>query len=423
MQEKGAPMNPRKLKPLLKFLLPAAVVLLSIKPAIFTWDLMMANYHIRNDNGGSAGHMYNTLRTRPTVYRVYKKYKHSRIDDVIAKRAVYSKYNENINIFDTFNAHAEELALSRFETRFKDNFYFRYLFASGDIDYGSIDGNWQNLDGVSLDLLADPRMNALTLSLWEKMKWPAALDDTFTANLADYCRWKGNTALSDHLEKTAGKTARKTESKPIDPSVLQGHNPRASLRRLGEILFEKNKLTAGDFEANRLKNGDFEDSNGEFEKHWYLTKMASRVPFGDGSFTMGLDTAGENRYLRIMGLYAGNVKGKQNVRGGAWAREKIPIKKGFYIFCFDYLTKTGNEKPTVYLWKGIDELDLPGTGGKWKKAVYFLNNVSGEHTVLKPFFRMWGTGTVLIDNIYLARITHPRFVFHVPGILYVEEWK
>jgi len=411
-------MNPRKLKPFLKFILPAAVVLLSIKPAVFTWDLMMANYHLWNDNGGSAGHMYRTLRARPSVYRVYKKYSRSRIDEVLVKQAVYSKHNDNINIFDTFNAHAEELALSRFEARFKDNFYFRYLFAPGGPGNRSIAGNWQNLDSVSLDILADPGMNALTLSLWEKMKWPAVLDGTFAANLADYCRWKGNTALGDYLEKTAGKTV----GRPIGSSVLRGHDARESLLRLGEILLEKNKLTAGDFETNRLENGDFEKSNGGFERDWYLTKMAGREPYADGSFTMGPDGAGGNRYLRIMGFYAGNVKGRSRVRGGAWAREKIPIKKGFYIFCFDYLTKTGDENPSFYLWKGIDEPHLPGTGGKWKKAVYFFNNASGDHTLLKPFFRMWGTGTVLIDNIYLARITHPRFVFHVPGILYVEEW-
>lgn len=413
-------MNPRKLKPLLIPILLAAAVLLSIKPALFTWDLMMANYHLWNDNGGSAGHMYDTLRTRPSVYRVYKKYRRSRIDEIIVKQAVYSKHNENRNIFETFNTHAVELSLSRFETRFKDNFYFRYLFAPGSTGKGTIEGNWKNLDAVSLDLLADPRMNALTLSLWEKMKWPGILDETFAANLADYCRWKGNTALSDRLENSTGKTF---TVKRIDPSALQGYDPRASLLRLEEILFEKNKLTAGDFDTNRIKNGDFEDSDGMFEKHWYLTEMASREPYAEGSYTMGLDRAGGNCYLRIMGLYTGNVKGKSKVRGGAWAREKIPVKKGFYIFCFDYLTKTGGEDLSFYLWRGIEEPHLPETRGKWKKAVFFLNNESGEHTVLKPFFRMWGTGTVLIDNIYLARITHPRFVFHVPHVLYVEEWK
>ncbi len=413
------PVNPRKLKQLLIPILLAAALLLSIKPALFTWDLMMTNYHLRNDNGSAGDHMYNTLRTRPSVYHVYKKYKHSRVDEVILKKAVYSKHNENINIFETLDKHTKESGTPGFETRFKDNFYFRYLFAPPGTGNGNIQGNWQNLDAVSLDLLADPRMNALTLSLWEKMKWPAALDETFAANLADYCRWKGNSALSDYLEKNTGKTVRKQ----IPPSILKGFDPRASVLRLGEILLERNKLTAGDFNANRIKNGDFEDSDRVFEKYWYLTEMAGRKPYAEGSYTMGLDHAGGNRYLRIMGLYNGNVKGKSKVRGGAWAREKIPVKKGFYIFCFDYLTKTGDEKPSFYLWRGIKEPRLPETGGKWKKAVYFLNNDSEEHTILKPFFRMWGTGTVFIDNVYLARITHPGFAFHVPSVLYVDEWK
>jgi hypothetical protein len=206
---------------------------------------------------------------------------------------------------------------------------------------------------------------------------------------------------------------------------LKGFDCKRSLLRLGEILMEKNRLSPGDFSTNLLDNGDFDGGIDRFEREWYLSKMAGYGSFPDGSFTMGLDSAVEsrNRYLRIMGFYAGSAPGKGKARGGAWAREKIPIQAGYYLLGFDYLTKTGKERASFYLWKGIDEVHLPDTGGNWKKAVYFLNNADGRHTVLKPLFRMWGTGTVLIDNVYLARVTHPRFAFRVPAVLYIEEWK
>lgn len=408
-------MNRGDLKKYLVPLVAAAALFLSIKPARFTWDLVMANYYLRDNSGSSGDHMYNTLRSRPSVYRVYKKYKQSGIDDVIVKQAVYSKYNDDINIFQIFEKHDRELSRSHFEIPYKDNFYFRYLFSPGPMGSEDIRGNWRNLDAVSLHILADPAMNPLTLSLWEKMKFPSPRDSKFAANLSDYCRWKGNTQLADHLMKTPG----------AGTSAVGGVDRRASLLRLGEILMEKNRLTPGDFGANLLDDGDFDHGIDSFEGDWYLSKMAGFGTFPDGSFTMGLDSAdgNRNRYLRIMGFYTDRAPGKKKARGGAWAREKVPIQAGYYLFCFDYLTKTGKEDSSFYLWKGIDEIHLPETLGKWKKVVYFLNNADGKHTVLKPLFRMWGIGTVLIDNVYLARVTHPRFAFRVPGVLYIEEWK
>ena len=411
-----------------KYLIPfaaAVAVFVSIRPAIFTWDLVMANYQLWNKGGSSGDHIYNTLRVRPSIYRVYKKYKQSGIDNVIVKQAIYSKYNNDIDIFPIFEKYDGELALSYFENTFKDNFYFRYLFSPGPDGSGEIQGNWKNLDAVALHILADPAMNPLTLSLWEKMKFPSSIDSKFAANLSDYCLWKGNKELGDILVNKVKQKMGETGIKEIDPSLMNGYDSRTSFLYLVEILKEKNRLTSGDFSGNLLDNGDFNGSIDRFNREWYLSKMAGYGTFPDGSFTMGLDSceSRRNRFLRIMGFFAERVPGKGKARGGAWAREKIKIQTGYYLFSFDYLTKTGKERGSFYLWKGINEIHLPETGGKWKKAIYFLNNADGKHTVLKPLFRMWGTGTVSIDNVYLARVTHPRFAFRAPGVFYLEEWK
>jgi hypothetical protein len=164
---------------------------------------------------------------------------------------------------------------------------------------------------------------------------------------------------------------------------------------------------------------------GVFQKKWQFFYISGSKDARVASFTMGLDGAGENRCLRLMGFFTGSADGKtkSRARGGAMCKEKLSLPRGYYLLSFDYLTVTAREKPSFYLWKGISEVFLPPTGGGWKKVVYFLNNSTGGFTVIKPIFRMWGTGTVLIDNVYFAAITKPTFNFNRTSLLYTLRWE
>jgi hypothetical protein len=212
--------------------------------------------------------------------------------------------------------------------------------------------------------------------------------------------------------ESPGKRKKKT--------LLKGAGYQESINQLTDILMETYQLKAGDFEKNLEKCPTF-DSIKKFEKYWAFSKMAGYEPFSDGSFSMGLGRTKTNTYLRIMGFFVHNQQGKSKARGGAWSRERKIIEKGFYLFSFDYLTITDREKPSFFLWKGIHENYLPPTRGKWKKVIFILNNASNTHSLLKPLFRMWGTGTLLIDNVYLARITNPGFSIPTPGNLLIRD--
>ncbi len=396
-----------KIKKYFKWILPVVVLLVSLKAILFTWDLIRSGYHYRIDKQQAAVHMYACLLYKPSVYKAFLEYNANELDNLLLKTAIY---NKNINCLD--DTGLEPVDISRIKFTFKDNFYLQHLLAESE----KKEGNWQNLDAVSLELLADQTMNPLTISIIERIS--PAFTPGFIENLVDFCAWKENTESRDYLVQTF-KLSEST-AKRIKKSIPKGPGYQDSIRQLFGILLKKYELKANDFEKNLVKCPAF-DSNKKFEKNWYFSKMAGYEPFSDGSFTMGLDRTDTNNYLRIMGFFVHNRQGKSKARGGVWSRERKIIEKGFYLFSFDYLTITDREKPSFFLAKGIHENYLPPTSGKWKKVVFILNNAPGKYSLLKPLFRMWGTGTLLIDNIYLARITNPGFSIPFPKVLLIRD--
>jgi hypothetical protein len=395
-----------------RWVLLLLILLASGKAIMFTMDVALASYFLQGNKEKAAAHMYRILCDKPIVYLSFRDTQKTLVGDFIVKKAISARYRDNKNIFDIFPPAPglKELTLERFKALYRDNFYFQYLFPPVPSQ-----PNWKNLDAVSLELLADKTLNPLTLSLWEKVK-PAA-DPDFAANLADYCRWQGNTELGDYLGKDAVAAA-----KPFfNPDVPTGNE---SFKRLLEVLWKKNKLTGGDFKEVRADSENFNNME-TFKKKWEFSNMAGGKFFNRASFTMGLDGDGENRCLRLTGFFvgSGDEKTKSSARGGAFCKEIVSLPGGYYFLSFDYLTGTGREKPSLYLWEGLSEIFLPPTDGRWKKAVYFFDNSTGNHGMIKPFFRMWGTGTVLIDNVYFAVITKPTFTLSRTALRYIHEWK
>ncbi|NIM17251.1 MAG: hypothetical protein GTO45_35035, partial [Candidatus Aminicenantes bacterium] len=114
--------------------------------------------------------------------------------------------------------------------KFKDNFYLQNLL--GNI---AEDRDWENLDEVSFDVLADENMNSLTTAIIEEIN--TKLDQGFIRNLADFASWKGNIRLSQHLV-----SAYPMEGVPFRTSELKVWDFNESLARLKTILFGKYKL-------------------------------------------------------------------------------------------------------------------------------------------------------------------------------------
>jgi hypothetical protein len=292
--------------------------------------------------------------------------------------------------------------------KFSDNFYLRDLL--GNIHQKR---DWRHLDEVSLALLADPQMNQRTIAIFEKIA--SSFDKKFIKNLADFASWKGNLALCDSLVSTYAIPS------PFSSIGLTGVNYNESVSRLEKVMWAKYKLRAERLGENLVQCPGFTVQKCT-EKKWYFSKMFKAKAFSGGSFFMGTDKIGKskNPVIRVMGFFISHDPNKSRPRAGVRGRRRITAENGFYVFSFDYCTITGSERPSFFLGKGMEKR-LPSTRRQWKKVIFILNNAFNQYEYLDPLIRMWGTGTLLVDNVFLSKAAAREFSISKSYVLHIED--
>ncbi|HLP59031.1 MAG TPA: hypothetical protein VK186_09385, partial [Candidatus Deferrimicrobium sp.] len=138
-----------------------------------------------------------------------------------------------------------------------------------------------------------------------------------------------------------------------------------------------------------------------------------------GSFYIGPDSAGKNPLMRVMGFFNSKEPGKSLPRAGVRALKKIQAENGCYVFSFDFYVRTGNEKPSFWLAKGLIEERPRFMPNEWVNVIFIVNNLSNQYDSFQPLVRMWGTGTMLVDNVFFAKITSANFSINSPYESYV----
>ncbi|UCH96601.1 MAG: hypothetical protein JSV88_07060 [Candidatus Aminicenantes bacterium] len=388
-----------------KILLLVLVLAVSIKPFLFTWNFIQANLHLKKDKFKAGTYMVNALSYKSSVYKIFNLHSPWVIEHYLVKSAIYNNDKKRLD------AYSHVISSSALQTRFNDNFYFQHL--SGNIDQ---DKDWQHLDEVCFDLLTDPRMNQRTAAIFEEIG--CSFNKGFIKNLADFVSWKDNTQLHHYL---VSKYAINQSS--FNSAELAGCDYQESIARVKELMWVKYKLKAEGMGANLVQCPGFTVQRC-IEKNWYFSNMADNEPFSRGSFFMGTDKIGKNQnpVIRLMGFFVTHDPGKSRPRGGVRSRQRITAENGFYVFSFDYCTITGSERPSFFLCKGMEKR-IPSTRRQWKKVIFILNNAFNTYEFLNPLIRMWGTGTLLVDNVFLAKVTTMKFSISNPYELLLEEWQ
>lgn len=385
-----------------KIVLLTAVAIISIKPFLFTWNLILANFHLKYNKTEAGKYIINTLSYKPPVYKVFNKYSPAVVEHFLVKSAIYNNDKNRLNLYPGF------LPFSALQKQFDDNFYFQHLL--GNIDQKK---HWQCLDQVSFELLTDPRTNQLTMAIFEKIG--SSFDEDFIRNLADFVSWKGNDSLCDYLE--AKYSVQQAAVNGVD---LNGYNYDDSMTGLEKIMMAKFKLKRNQLGENLIRCPGFTDP-GSTKKKWYFSKMAKTDIFSRGSFFMGTDDMGKgnNPVIRLMGFFVSHEPGKAKPRAGVRSRQRIAAQNGFYVFSFDYLTITGSERPSFWLSAGLEKR-VPPARKQWKKVIFILNNAFNDYEYIHPLIRMWGTGTLLVDNVFLSKAATQEFSIPEPYVLVIE---
>jgi hypothetical protein len=392
----------RQIKKYLQYLLLAVVLVISIKPVLFTWNFIRANFHLEENKFKAGGYMANTLSYKSSVYRVFNKYAPMVVEKYLVKSAIYNDDRKLLHSYSPL------ISFPAIQAQFTDNFYLRDLL--GHIHQKR---DLQHLDEVSLDLLADVQMNQRTIAIFEKIG--ATFDRAFIKNLADFVSWRGNISLRDYLVSAF------VIPSPFNPVDLMAVNYNESVSRLEKIMRVKYKLRADRLGENLVQCPGFTDP-GCTGKMWYFSRMFSEKVFSRGSFFMGTDKIGKskNPVIRVMGFFISHDANKSGPRAGVRFRERITAENGFYVFSFDYCTIMGSERPSFFLSKGMEKR-IPSTRGQWKKVIFILNNAFNEYEYLDPLIRMWGTGTLLVDNVFLSKAAAWEFSILESHALHIED--
>jgi len=382
----------------------AVVLVISIKPVLFTWNFTRANFYLGKNQFKAGAYMVKALSYKSSVYRVFEKYAPAVVEKYLVKTAIYN------NDRKLLQAYPRLIPFAAIQAQFTDNFYLQNLL--GHIHQKR---DWQHLDEVSLHLLADPQMNDLSIAIFGKIS--ASFDRKFVRNLADFVSWKGNHSLCDYLVSTY-----------VIPSTfsgvdLVGVSEDESVSGLERVMRVKYRLRADRLGENLVQCPGFTDP-GCTVKKWYFSGMFNGKVFSRGSFIMGTDKIGEgegqNPVMRVMGFFSSHDANKSRPRAGVGCRKRIAVENGFYVFSFDYCTITGKERPSFFLSKGLEK-PIPSTRGQWKKVIFVLNNAFNQYEYLSPLIRMWGTGTLLVDNVFLSKTVGQEFSILESYVLHIEE--
>ena len=387
-------------------LLILVIIILSIRAIVFTINLVGVHYFAEKDEPRACTYLLKAIQANPAVHGNLPIAGINR-DDFLDGVVKYMSRTGRLDLISDLKGIG--ISTSHLDVRYKDNFYYHNLRGFVEETH-----DWENLDNVSFYMVRDERFNTLTETILLALE--SELGDEFRFNLHQFAEWVGNGDLARFLRRRYPFLAER---------VVVGRHRRI-IERESWAKWETEVARVLDKpwepeDASTLFSDGFENS-GLWERDWYFSDMADFAPYGKGSFTGGIEKTAQGNWYRIMGFFVQSSKNIVPPRGGIWMRRAIPVPDNFYAIGFDYLTETGFEKPSLWLCEGLEHF-LPATAGKWRKLVCFLSTESIPQDLIRPLIRMWGTGSLLVDNVVICRLGNGKESRTVQTGLIIEDYE
>jgi len=381
------------MKRIVLWLAAGLFALVSLRPLAFTWTLLRVHHSRGRDDGHAAYLLLKAVSLNPSMAAdmpIVAGMDRNALLEGVLRRMILSGETGLMRDLASIGFSSAFL-----DEKFKDNMYYRYR-------RGTIDGRgeWRHLDPLSLALLGEERANPLTLSILDTLS--GRLPGDFLTDLYRFAAWQKNDGLVRGLE-SRHPARLEIVNRPILAGIAADRSMDMTARMLGWTAAQADELRSG-----ALFKEDFAESSSLFER-WFFSDMSDVSPYGPASFHAGTVADGGCRGVRIMGFFVRKEKGRADPRGGIWLRSPLTLPPGNHLFSLDYCTETGRERPSVWLRDGL-EVFLPVTGGRWAKAVFLLPEADAAASSIRPLVRIWGTGSLRIDNIAVwpDRGTTPR---------------
>lgn len=353
---------------------------LSIKPFLFTINYFIGNYYIKIKGESSEKYVLRAIKYNPESYRYFGS--GNRIENLVKSAILY----KNISVYNTLDKNTRK----KIELKYKDNFYFQNILNNLDKKR-----EWQHLDQMSYSFLREKRYNGLTISILDKLN--PEFDKKFLNNILDFLKWQDNIELFKYISVKYNIS----DHSDIRPEFgIDYYNSIDKLKTVvcAEFNMEKDKIS-----KNLLDWSDVEKQD-SFKGEWLFYNWSEPPLFGQSSFFVEKEKVNNNNMTRSFNPYIDNSVGKSIARAGLWYKRWVKIKKGYYIFSFDYWTKTGREDLRFWLGKGTNVIRLIDTKNRWQKVVYIFDNTKGGVKSLRPLIRMYGTGSLWFDNVFLGKL-------------------
>ena len=350
------------------------VIIISIKPIIYTYNYLFSNlYIINNQEEKAEKYILRGINFNPGSYRVF------RSSDYLLQAACLYKKESLLNTLDDETLH-------EIKEKYKDNFYVQNIYGNLDLDR-----NWSLLDSVSYRFLKNKRYNSLTLSILDRLG--PVFSEEFIVNLLDFLYWQENEDLADYFIENYNivnfRWVKPDES--IDYPM--------SIKRLNSFLQENYSVGIWD---NLLSSEDFLNMN-DYSHDWYFSTPSKSKPFGKGSFFVDLYQIDQKSMVKAYNLLL-NIKEMSVSNVGIWLGKKLEVFGGYYILSFDYWLKTGQEKPRLSLAGNLNINWLEEENRKWIKVICVLNNSKRKVEFVMPFVRIFGLGSLYVDNVFFSKV-------------------
>jgi hypothetical protein len=163
-------------------------------------------------------------------------------------------------------------------------------------------------------------------------------------------------------------------------------------------------------------------SNGSFERIEYSTRLprlwSQHRWVGSPSYDIGSYVVGVDSLIALHGKHAGRIDGiavergvSEESRAGLW-HVPVWLNAGVpYAVSFVYRTSGYDGRlhgPSIYFSEDVRafsyEQFLPAAEAGWRRVILIAANRSGRDSAIEPLIRLWGVGTLWVDDVSVREI-------------------